>query len=115
MMISPNSKRVFLTIFISLLSLISLLTTQTRPSSALHVAAAKRADRRPVGLHRSKKRARLVWHEKRANKGFDYNRRFSAMLPKGYVPPSDSSPCHNLYPNSVAFFCHLSSPKVRGP
>ncbi|KAL6567303.1 hypothetical protein OROGR_000971 [Orobanche gracilis] len=32
-------------------------------------------------------------------------RRFSAMLPKGYVPPSGSSPCHNLYPNSVTFFC----------
>ncbi|KAK4440163.1 hypothetical protein Salat_0351200 [Sesamum alatum] len=35
-------------------------------------------------------------------------RRFSAMLPKGYVPPSGSSPCHNVYPSSVTFFCDLS-------
>nr|GLL30217.1 hypothetical protein MIMGU_mgv11b022189mg [Ipomoea trifida] len=31
-------------------------------------------------------------------------RAFSAMLPKGFVPPSGSSPCHNTYPNSVTFF-----------
>ncbi|KAB2637197.1 hypothetical protein D8674_027731 [Pyrus ussuriensis x Pyrus communis] len=33
---------------------------------------------------------------------------FSVMLPKGFVPPSGSSPCHNAYPNSVAFFCDLA-------
>nr|GMD09745.1 Proteasome subunit alpha type-5 [Ipomoea batatas] len=33
-------------------------------------------------------------------------RAFSAMLPKGFVPPSGSSPCHNTYPNSVTFFCN---------
>ncbi|PIN04679.1 hypothetical protein CDL12_22787 [Handroanthus impetiginosus] len=40
-------------------------------------------------------------------KKLDHSRTFSAMLPKGYVPPSGSSPCHNLYPNSVTFFCDL--------
>ncbi|KAE9594595.1 hypothetical protein Lalb_Chr18g0055481 [Lupinus albus] len=35
---------------------------------------------------------------------------FYVMLPKGFVPPSGSSPCHNDLPNSVSFFhCHLTS------
>ncbi|KAJ8761933.1 hypothetical protein K2173_006535 [Erythroxylum novogranatense] len=34
---------------------------------------------------------------------------FSVMLPKGLVPPSGSSPCHNYNPNSQATsFCDLS-------
>lgn len=37
---------------------------------------------------------------------------FSAMLPKGLVPPSGSSPCHNDSPKSVAFYCrHLTTTK----
>ena len=37
---------------------------------------------------------------------------FSAMLPKGFVPPSGSSPCHNEDPqsSSLAFYCHLDRP-----
>ncbi|XP_054801488.1 uncharacterized protein LOC129305501 [Prosopis cineraria] len=31
----------------------------------------------------------------------------SVMLPKGLVPPSRSSPCHNQYPTSMSFHCHL--------
>ncbi|KAH6793097.1 hypothetical protein C2S52_003574 [Perilla frutescens var. hirtella] len=42
-------------------------------------------------------------------------RRFSAMLPKGYVPPSGSSPCHNVYPNSVSFFCDFSTHEMHKP
>ncbi|KAK1368923.1 Alpha-mannosidase 3 [Heracleum sosnowskyi] len=38
-------------------------------------------------------------------------RAFSTMLPKGFVPPSGSSPCHNDFPNSITFFCQLSSQK----
>ncbi|KAG2238907.1 hypothetical protein Bca52824_089767 [Brassica carinata] len=35
---------------------------------------------------------------------------FSAMLPKGFVPPSGSSPCHNQNPNSATtLFCDLST------
>lgn len=34
---------------------------------------------------------------------------FAAMLPKGTVPPSGSSTCHNEKPNSVKVFCSLSS------
>nr|XP_004486288.1 uncharacterized protein LOC101492680 [Cicer arietinum]XP_004486289.1 uncharacterized protein LOC101493016 [Cicer arietinum] len=37
------------------------------------------------------------------------SRPFSVMLPKGFVPPSGSSPCHNNQPNSVSFHCHLTN------
>ncbi|XP_050367538.1 uncharacterized protein LOC126785903 [Argentina anserina] len=35
---------------------------------------------------------------------------FSVMLPKGFVPPSGSSPCHNGNPNDVVVFCDLAKP-----
>ncbi|XP_034698777.1 uncharacterized protein LOC117924287 [Vitis riparia] len=55
---------------------------------------------------KKKKRRR----RKKTTKSFR-TRPFSAMLPKGFVPPSGSSPCHNDYPNSIAFYCDLSSQK----
>ncbi|OIT36466.1 hypothetical protein A4A49_55212 [Nicotiana attenuata] len=73
------------------------------------------------GLHLStkdkrkkKKKARLNLKRKKGNKKSEYysSRSFSAMLPKGFVPPSGNSPCHNTYPNSVTFFCDLSTPKL---
>ncbi|OWM73070.1 uncharacterized protein LOC116205921 [Punica granatum] len=36
---------------------------------------------------------------------------FAVMLPKGPVPPSGSSSCHNGIPDSVAALCSLSSGK----
>ncbi|XP_058092644.1 uncharacterized protein LOC131239104 [Magnolia sinica] len=36
-------------------------------------------------------------------------RTFSAMLPKGFVPPSGSSPCHNDMPDSINFYCDYST------
>jgi hypothetical protein len=40
---------------------------------------------------------------------------FSVMLPKGFVPPSGSSPCHNDQPNSVnSFHCYLASTEPWG-
>lgn len=37
---------------------------------------------------------------------------FSVMLPKGFVPPSGSSPCHNDYPSSTSVtYCDLSTTK----
>uniref|UniRef100_UPI0005CB318A uncharacterized protein LOC105350757 n=1 Tax=Fragaria vesca subsp. vesca TaxID=101020 RepID=UPI0005CB318A len=35
---------------------------------------------------------------------------FSVMLPKGFVPPSGSSPCHNGNPNAVVVYCDLAKP-----
>ncbi|XP_027338187.1 uncharacterized protein LOC113852138 [Abrus precatorius] len=47
-------------------------------------------------------------HRKKMVKNMQ-SRTFSAMLPKGFVPPSGSSPCHNDQPNSMAFHCHLTT------
>lgn len=73
-------------------------------------------DRHPRRLN--KKRA-VIGGGKRKNKKaststttkkFKNNGPFSVMLPKGFVPPSGSSPCHNGNPNSVVFFCDLAKP-----
>ncbi|XP_068323377.1 uncharacterized protein [Pyrus communis] len=57
------------------------------------------------------KKHRRMRHKKRkkttTKKDFK-TRPFSVMLPKGFIPPSGSSPCQNAYPNSVAFFCDLA-------
>ncbi|KAL1555855.1 hypothetical protein AAHA92_11546 [Salvia divinorum] len=61
----------------------------------------------PPFLRRGEKRN--LPRRKRSRREKPDSRRFSAMLPKGYVPPSGSSPCHNVYPNSVSFFCDYSN------
>ncbi|OMO65673.1 hypothetical protein COLO4_31077 [Corchorus olitorius] len=61
-----------------------------------------------------KKRKRKMMKRRKKNskiKNFE-TRPFSVMLPKGFVPPSGSSPCHNDKPDSsVIFFCGLSAAK----
>ncbi|KAF8055138.1 hypothetical protein N665_1301s0013 [Sinapis alba] len=52
--------------------------------------------------------------KKKSSNGFNRPVRpdtYSVMLPKGFVPPSGSSPCHNqINPNSATtLFCHLST------
>ncbi|KAJ8616660.1 hypothetical protein MRB53_036032 [Persea americana] len=37
------------------------------------------------------------------------SRPFEQMLPKGFVPPSGSSSCHNDFPNSIDFYCSQST------
>ncbi|KAG5247606.1 hypothetical protein OIU78_000938 [Salix suchowensis] len=60
---------------------------------------------------RTKKRKMMVKKRKEMIKNFK-TRSFSVMLPKGSVPPSGSSPCHNLKPDSkMMFFCDLSTTK----
>ncbi|XP_061374341.1 uncharacterized protein LOC133316587 [Gastrolobium bilobum] len=54
------------------------------------------------------KRNKNMKHKKKKVKNLEL-RPFSVMLPKGFVPPSGSSPCHNDQPNSVSFECHLTS------
>ncbi|CAA7042775.1 unnamed protein product [Microthlaspi erraticum] len=50
---------------------------------------------------------------KKSSNGFNRPIRpdtFSVMLPKGFVPASGSSPCHNQSPNSATtLFCDLST------
>ncbi|XP_022880460.1 uncharacterized protein LOC111397695 [Olea europaea var. sylvestris] len=60
-----------------------------------------RQNKKEKGLNRNKMKKKKI-------KNFNA-KPFLVMLPKGFVPPSGSSPCHNLYPNSVTFFCDLST------
>ncbi|KAH0696848.1 hypothetical protein KY290_014269 [Solanum tuberosum] len=55
------------------------------------------------------RRLKLKSRGKSSSDNWNRKRTYTAMLPKGYVPPSGSSPCHNTYPNSVTFFCHFST------
>ena len=57
----------------------------------------------------NKKRNKMMMRRKKV-KNFK-TRPFSVMLPKGSVPPSGSSPCHNEYPDSVTLYCDLSTTK----
>ncbi|KAF5475146.1 hypothetical protein F2P56_006985 [Juglans regia] len=52
-----------------------------------------------------------VWRKK--IKKEKTSRPFEVMLPKGFVPPSGSSPCSNKYPHSAraTFYCDLSTVK----
>lgn len=123
-MMSMVFKNSSTTIFISLLFLLSFIFSFVRPTTTPAVllqpshdlqsfqiknAVFLNTNDKPNNLHRkkkllTKKKKRLIM-----NNNLDDERRFSAMLPKGYVPPSGSSPCHNVYPNSVTFFCDLSA------
>ncbi|BAT87298.1 hypothetical protein LR48_Vigan09g224500 [Vigna angularis] len=64
---------------------------------------------------RTRRNKNMMRHRKKiVSKNMHQSRdsqRFSVMLPKGYVPPSGSSPCHNDQPNTVSssFHCHLST------
>lgn len=55
-----------------------------------------------------KMNTRTLKLKSRGKSSSDRKSTYRAMLPKGFVPPSGSSPCHNTYPNSVTFFCHFS-------
>ncbi|PIN20279.1 hypothetical protein CDL12_07042 [Handroanthus impetiginosus] len=82
------------------------------PSELIHTSQMKKT---PVflngngkGLYRRSSRMK-----RKKTKNLSNTRPFYAMLPKGYVPPSGSSPCHNAYPNSVAFFCGFSGQRYQ--
>ena len=59
-------------------------------------------------IKRNSKNMMMMKHRKKMVKNLqqtrDSSRAFSVMLPKGFVPPSGSSPCHNDQPNSVSSF-----------
>ncbi|GAV66440.1 hypothetical protein CFOL_v3_09950, partial [Cephalotus follicularis] len=46
--------------------------------------------------------------KRRKIKNYKSRPNFTVMLPKGIVPPSGSSSCHNKYPDSVPSYCDLS-------
>ena len=74
------------------------LAAHHRYRTTLHVGA-------PTTTFTAKKLQMETNKKKKKNKATA----FSAMLPKGFVPPSGSSPCHNENPEFVAFYCHLSA------
>ncbi|GKU92562.1 hypothetical protein SLEP1_g6273 [Rubroshorea leprosula] len=121
---------VFLFLFLSSLSCpISCDQTLDRPESSrpsgYRVFYVKNARplflinrRREVVLDSTRRRTgRMMIKRKKNNKvtGGDDSRStrpFTVMLPKGFVPPSGSSPCHNENPNSaVTSYCELSNSK----
>ncbi|EXC29365.1 hypothetical protein L484_021673 [Morus notabilis] len=70
--------------------------------------------REPIGINKKRRnKTKTTMMMRRKNiKNMERSRpNFSGMLPKGFVPPSGSSPCHNENPNSVVFFCDLGSSK----
>lgn len=68
-------------------------------------------EKEPNKNRKEKRKMMMMKRRKEMIKNFK-TRSFSAMLPKGSVPPSGSSPCHNQKPNSkVTFFCDLSTTK----
>ncbi|XP_019189272.1 PREDICTED: uncharacterized protein LOC109183671 [Ipomoea nil] len=82
------------------------------PNQAENGAASrffKKAKKRRLTM--KKKRTSKYYYPSSSSSRVAAARAFSAMLPKGFVPPSGSSPCHNTYPNSVTFFCDLSNAK----
>ncbi|KAK9055960.1 hypothetical protein SSX86_027047 [Deinandra increscens subsp. villosa] len=121
--------RVFVHVVFSLIFLLSLAISSTcygapppspppvnknhKTSSSLFLISYNKKDdngrrRRRIMFTNMKKRR---YSEKMKNHKveFDWDDRvFSVMLPKGNVPPSGSSSCHNDYPNSVASLCTFS-------
>ncbi|KAM7270641.1 hypothetical protein ACFE04_029855 [Oxalis oulophora] len=58
-----------------------------------------------------KKRVNMVFKTRPIKNVYYKTRPVFAMLPKGLVPPSGSSPCHNDNPNTVPFYCDFSVSK----
>lgn len=86
-----------------------------RPAAAYQVLRIKNAT--PFFLNRpdrglEKKRKRKMMKRRKINMDRNFKTGpFTVMLPKGFVPPSRSSPCHNDKPDSVVvpdLICGLS-------
>lgn len=80
-----------------------------------HHHRRRRYDHHYYFYYRHTLRRRADYFKMMAKKSNGLNRpvrpdTFSVMLPKGFVPPSGSSPCHNQNPNSATtLFCDLST------
>ncbi|KAI4298266.1 hypothetical protein L6164_031844 [Bauhinia variegata] len=72
-------------------------------------SAQEHVKKRKTKRHSTKKQGQRP--EKQMLKNNLNSRTFTVMLPKGFAPPSGSSPCHNEHPTSPRFHCHLSATK----
>lgn len=83
---------------------------KNRDSSTISLSKQERVKKRRIKRNKNmlKHRKKMI---KNNNNMMQSSRPFSAMLPKGFVPPSGSSPCHNDQPNSLSssFHCHIST------
>ncbi|KAI3741595.1 hypothetical protein L1987_59269 [Smallanthus sonchifolius] len=119
--------RVFVNVFFFLIFILPLAIASTsaappspppnyavikkRKTSSLFFSFSKDDGRRRIMFANMKKRRTQKMKNGNKNNEIEFgwdNRVFSAMLPKGNVPPSGSSSCHNDYPNSVASICTFS-------
>ncbi|WOL14159.1 hypothetical protein Cni_G22939 [Canna indica] len=67
-------------------------------------------ERHPTAMQNRKRRRARRRKKKKGHVVYDLGARsFSAMMPRGFVPPSDSSWCHNEAPRAVGFFCEDKS------
>ncbi|XVE51605.1 hypothetical protein DITRI_Ditri02bG0055000 [Diplodiscus trichospermus] len=87
-----------------------------QPASAYRALRIKNTT--PFSLNKpefDKKSKRKTMKQRKINKKNFRTRPFSVMLPKGFVPPSGSSPCHNDKPDySVAHaLCGLSRTTIK--
>ncbi|CAI9773275.1 unnamed protein product [Fraxinus pennsylvanica] len=110
-------------IFISLVLLLALMMSftypselhETQPTAAPSMAPPAKYQKfdvkksTPFFLNKQGRQNKKVKGLNRKEMKKKNAKPFLVMLPKGFVPPSGSSPCHNLYPNSVTFFCALST------
>lgn len=86
---------------------------KNKKTSSIFLTYNKHHKRRQVLFaNKNKKRSETMKNNRNKDEvDRDDDRVFSVMFPKGIVPPSGSSSCHNDYPNSVASLCALSSRK----
>ncbi|KAD3068863.1 hypothetical protein E3N88_36743 [Mikania micrantha] len=92
-----------------------VIKNQETTSSLFFSYAKEDGGRRRIMFTNMKKRRSETMTNSKNKVKFDWDddRVFSAMLPKGDVPPSGSSSCHNDYPNSVASICTFSRHRPR--
>ncbi|KAL4563442.1 hypothetical protein LXL04_027484 [Taraxacum kok-saghyz] len=89
----------------------SVIRNKKTSSSTFLIYDKQHKRRQVLFTNKKKKRSETMKNIKNEYEVDWDNRVFSAMLPKGNVPPSGSSSCHNEYPDSVASLCVLSKPE----
>ncbi|KAJ7947295.1 putative Nuclear receptor coactivator 6 [Quillaja saponaria] len=63
----------------------------------------------PTNKTKQMKKNKNMKRQKKIKENYHRAGPFSVMLPKGFVPPSGSSPCHNENPKLVPFYCHKAT------
>ncbi|KAK8551410.1 hypothetical protein V6N13_119877 [Hibiscus sabdariffa] len=92
-------------------------SSDSQPAAAYQVLRIKNTtpfflNKPERGFEKKRKRKRKMTKRRKINMDSNFKTRpFTVMLPKGFVPPSSSSPCHNDKPDSAVaqdLICGLS-------